>query len=102
MLPVLVIFLKSIAFTRYDLAELYLKLKNYEKSDKAIKLALEQEKGTMCFTFYYILVYSRVCEVMLKLTSQLGKVVIELKRLLTLQFVHNCAGIVWFTATFFL
>lgn len=33
------------SFARYDLAELYLKLKNYEKSDKVIKLALEQEKG---------------------------------------------------------
>ncbi|CAH3123731.1 unnamed protein product [Pocillopora meandrina] len=32
-------------FLRYDLAELYLKLKNYEKSDKVIKLALEQEKA---------------------------------------------------------
>ena len=35
----------SVPFVRYDLAELYLKLKNYEKSDKVIKLALEQEKG---------------------------------------------------------
>ncbi|XP_020612885.1 tetratricopeptide repeat protein 21B-like [Orbicella faveolata] len=32
-------------FLRYDLAELYLKLKNYEKSDKVIKSALEQEKA---------------------------------------------------------
>lgn len=31
------------------MAELYLKLKNYEKSDKVIKLALEQEKGTIFF-----------------------------------------------------
>lgn len=30
---------------RYDLAELYLKLKNYDKADKVIKSALEQEKG---------------------------------------------------------
>ena len=36
-------------FSRYDLAELYLKLKNYEKADKVIKAALEQEKGaSMC------------------------------------------------------
>ncbi|CAH3194049.1 unnamed protein product [Porites evermanni] len=34
-------------FLRYDLAELYLKLKNYDKADKVIKSALEQEKGTM-------------------------------------------------------
>ena len=32
---------------RYDLAELYLKLKNYDKADKVIKSALEQEKGMM-------------------------------------------------------
>lgn len=47
----LVIFLMNISFVRYDLAELYLKLKNYEKSDKVIKLALEQEKGTILFSF---------------------------------------------------
>lgn len=39
--------LKSVSFVRYDLAELYLKLKNYEKSDKVIKSALEQEKGVL-------------------------------------------------------
>ena len=39
--------LKSVSFVRYDLAELYLKLKNYEKSDKVIKSALEQEKGAI-------------------------------------------------------
>lgn len=32
-------------FLRFDLAELYLKLKNYEKADKVIKAALEQEKA---------------------------------------------------------
>ncbi|CAH3021819.1 unnamed protein product [Porites evermanni] len=32
-------------FLRYDLAELYLKLKNYDKADKVIKSALEQEKA---------------------------------------------------------
>ena len=42
-------FLKSVSFARYDLAELYLKLKNYEKSDKVIKSALEQEKGVIFF-----------------------------------------------------
>lgn len=31
------------------MAELYLKLKNYEKSDKVIKSALEQEKGAIFF-----------------------------------------------------
>ena len=41
--------LKSVSIVRYDLAELYLKLKNYEKSDKVIKSALEQEKGTISF-----------------------------------------------------
>lgn len=30
---------------RYDLAELYLKLKNYDKADKVIKSALKQDKG---------------------------------------------------------
>ena len=39
--------LNSVSFVRYDLAELYLKLKNYEKSDKVIKSALEQEKGAI-------------------------------------------------------
>ena len=43
--------LKSVSFVRYDLAELYLKLKNYEKSDKVIKSALEQEKGDL---FLYV------------------------------------------------
>lgn len=43
-------FLKSVSFVRYDLAELYLKLKNYEKSDKVIKSALEQEKGVIFFS----------------------------------------------------
>lgn len=42
--------LKSVSFVRYDLAELYLKLKNYEKSDKVIKSALEQEKGVIFFS----------------------------------------------------
>lgn len=41
--------LKSVSSVRYDLAELYLKLKNYEKSDKVIKSALEQEKGAIFF-----------------------------------------------------
>lgn len=42
--------LKSVSFVRYDLAELYLKLKNYEKSDKVFKSALEQEKGVIFFS----------------------------------------------------
>ena len=33
------------ALHRYDLAELYLKLKNCEKAEKVVKTALEQEKG---------------------------------------------------------
>lgn len=33
------------SFLRYDLAELYLKLKNFDKSDRVIRAALEQEKG---------------------------------------------------------
>ena len=31
--------------TRYDLAELYMKMKNYEKAEKVIRTALEQQKG---------------------------------------------------------
>ena len=31
--------------TRYDLAELYMKLRNYEKAEKIIGTALEQQKG---------------------------------------------------------
>lgn len=42
------------SFARYDLAELYLKLKNYEKSDKVIKLALEQEKGKHLQACYFL------------------------------------------------
>ena len=44
--------LKSVFCVRYDLAELYLKLKNYEKSDKVIKSALEQEKGAIFFFMF--------------------------------------------------
>lgn len=47
--PVFLNMPKPSFFSRYDLAELYLKLKNYEKADKVIKAALEQEKGaSMC------------------------------------------------------
>ena len=47
--PVFLNMPKPSYFSRYDLAELYLKLKNYEKADKVIKAALEQEKGaSMC------------------------------------------------------
>ena len=48
--------LKSVSFVRYDLAELYLKLKNYEKSDKVIKSALEQEKGVIFFSMLHHIV----------------------------------------------
>lgn len=37
----------SFSIFRYDLAELYLKLRSLEKAEKAIKAALEQEKGTL-------------------------------------------------------
>lgn len=48
----------SVSFVRYDLAELYLKLKNYEKSDKVIKLALEQEKGTLLCSYTVSLIFT--------------------------------------------
>jgi len=35
---------------RYDLAELYLKLRSLDKAEKVIKSALEQEKGTFTVT----------------------------------------------------
>jgi uncharacterized protein HemY len=36
---------------RYDLAELYMKLKNYEKAEKVIRTAMEQQKGKACIAF---------------------------------------------------
>ena len=33
----------STSLLRYDLAELYLKLKNYEKAEKVIKMAIQQD-----------------------------------------------------------
>jgi Tfp pilus assembly protein PilF len=33
------------SLVRYDLAELYMKLKNYEKAEKVIRTAMEQQKG---------------------------------------------------------
>ena len=36
---------RALSVTRYDLAELYMKLKNYEKAEKVIKTAMEQQRG---------------------------------------------------------
>ena len=67
--------LKSVFSVRYDLAELYLKLKNYEKSDKVIKSALEQEKGAiflfMLCRYIGLCRFSRVYETHERLTQHL-------------------------------
>ena len=60
--------------TRYDLAELHMKMKNYEKAEKVITTAMEEQKGTLFYFEAFALLITIDCSFYLRCIKNIWKI----------------------------